>query len=184
MSKSPWKKNFSKIVYKNLWIKIHEDKVIRPDGKEGIYGYLDKPDAVFILARTPDNYFYFLRQYRYPIKKYIYEIPAGVVNSQDYLANAKRELKEETGLISKKWVSLGKFYVAPGHENVAVHPFLALDVDSNFLTKNNQEGDESIQKIIKLSLKQVKKYIISGKIECGITLATWNLYQNSVYFIS
>ena len=183
MSYLPWKKLSSKIVYQNPWIKVHEDKVIRPDGKEGLYAFLSKPAAVFILAKNKDGFFYFIRQYRYPLKKYIYEIPAGVVNSKNYLVNAKRELKEETGLSAKKWISLGKFYIAPGHENVAAHPFLALDIDENKLTKDNQEGDESIQKIVKLSTKQIKKYINTGKIECGITLATWNLYQNSKFFV-
>lgn len=183
MSSTPWKTLSSKIVYQNPWIKIHEDRVIRPDGKEGLYAFLSKPAAVFILARNKDGFFYFIRQYRYPLKKYIYEIPAGVVDSRSYLINAKRELKEETGLTSKKWVSLGKFYVAPGHENVIVYSFLALNVDENSLTKKNQEGDESIQKIVKLSERQVKKYINSGKIECGISLATWNLYQNSKYYL-
>lgn len=183
MSSTPWKTLSSKIVYQNSWIKIHEDKVIRPDGKEGLYAFLSKPAAVFILARSKDGFFYFIQQYRYPLKKYIYEIPAGAVNSRNYLINAKRELKEETGLISKEWVSLGKFYVAPGHENVAIHSFLALNVDENLLTPKNQQGDESIQKIVKLSAVQVKKYISSGKIECGITLATWNLYQNSKFYL-
>jgi len=183
MSSTPWQTLSSKIVYQNSWIKIHEDKVIRPDGKEGLYAFLSKPAAVFILARNKDGFFYFIRQYRYPLKKYIYEIPAGVVDNHNYLTNAKRELKEETGLTSKKWVYLGSFYVAPGHENVAIHSFLALNVDENLLTKKNQEGDESIQKIIKLSAVQVKKYISSGKIECGITLATWTLYQNSKFYL-
>lgn len=182
MSSTPWKTISSKIVYQNPWIKIHEDKVIRPDGKEGLYAFLSKAAAVFILAKSKDGFFYFIRQYRYPLKKYIYEIPAGVVDTHSYLTNAKRELREETGLTAKKWVSLGKFYVAPGHENVAVHSFLALNVDENSLTKKNQEGDESIQKIIKLSESQIKKYINSGKIECGITLATWTLYKNSKFY--
>ncbi len=182
MSHLPWKTLSSKIVYQNPWIKIHEDKVIRPDGKEGLYAFLSKPAAVFILAKDKDGFFYFIRQYRYPLKKYIYELPAGVVDDHRYLTNAKRELKEETGLSAKKWVSLGKFYVAPGHENVAVHSFLALTVDEHLLSQKNQEGDESIQKIIKLSTTQVKKYINSGKIECGITLATWNLYLNSKFY--
>ncbi|HNY04799.1 MAG TPA: NUDIX hydrolase [Candidatus Woesebacteria bacterium] len=182
MSHSPWQTLSSKIVYQNSWIKIHEDKVIRPDGREGLYAFLSKPAAVFILAKNKDGFFYFIRQYRYPLKKYIYEIPAGVVDDQSFLTNAKRELKEETGLVAEKWVSLGKFYIAPGHENVSVHSFLALNLNENLLSKKNQEGDESIQKIIKLSLSQVKKYISSGKIECGITLATWNLYQNSKFY--
>ena len=182
MSYPPWKTLSSKVVYQNPWIKIHEDKVIRPDGKEGLYAFLSKPVGVFILARDNKGFFYFIRQYRYPLKKYIYELPAGITDKKSYLSNAKRELKEETGLTSKKWVTLGKFYVAPGHEDVVIYSFLALGVDTNLLSNKNQEGDESIQKIIKLSESQIKKYINSGKIECGVTLATWTLYKNSKFY--
>jgi len=57
MSHLPWQTLSTKIVYENLWIKIHEDKVIRPDGKEGLYAFLSKPAAVFILAKSQDGFF-------------------------------------------------------------------------------------------------------------------------------
>jgi len=182
MSQPPWKTLSSKIIYQNKWMRFYEDEVLRPDGNKGIYSYLSKEVGVLVLARTQENHFYFIREYRYPVKNYVYQVPGGGVGDKDDLSAAKRELLEETGLTAKKWVSLGKFYVASGHENVVVHPFLALNIDENLITKKNQEGDESIQKIIKLSESQIKKYISSGKIECGITLATWSLYQNSKFY--
>ncbi len=39
----------SKIVYQNRWMKVHEDKIKRASGAEGIYGVVDKPDFVCIL---------------------------------------------------------------------------------------------------------------------------------------
>lgn len=181
--KKPWQSISSKLIYKNKWMALYEDRVLRPDGNEGIYSYLSKEIGVFVLARGVGNNFYFIREYRYPVKDYVYQVPAGGVGDQDDLSAAKRELLEETGLIAKRWHSLGKFYIGPGHEDLIAHSFLATDISNedqaNF---SHQEGNESIDRIVKLSLPEVRKYISTGKINCGITLATWSIYQNSKYF--
>jgi hypothetical protein len=86
-----WKKLSGKLVYKNHWITLHEDQVIRPDGQKGIYGYLEKPVGVFVIAYDNKNRSILLiNQHRYPIKKAIFELPAGVAGSSNYLREAKR----------------------------------------------------------------------------------------------
>jgi 8-oxo-dGTP pyrophosphatase MutT (NUDIX family) len=184
MSHSPWETLSSKVIYQNKWMCFHEDKVLRPDGNEGIYSYLSKEVGVFVLARSLENRFYFIREYRYPVKNYVYQVPGGGVGDRDDLSAAKQELLEETGLVAKRWHSLGKFYIGPGHEDLIAHSFLATDIaNENEANFSHQEGNESIEGIIKLSLPQVRKYISTGKINCGITLATWNLYQNSKFYV-
>ncbi len=125
MSQRNWKRIDRKLVYDNPWIKLWEDHVIRPDGNEGIYGFLEKIPGVFIVPYDEkDNSIYFLEQFRYPINKTIYEFPAGVIDNPELLSNAKRELLEETGLTAGKWEQLGEFYVAAGHETTKIHVFL------------------------------------------------------------
>lgn len=174
-----WKKLSSKLIYKNPWIKIHEDQVIRPDGNKGIYGYLEKPTGVFIIPYSVKNKSIFLiRQNRYPIKKVIYEIPAGIVSSKNYLSEAKRELFEETGIKAKNWKFLGRFFIAPGHETTDIRTFLASGFNEHEI-KSHQEGDEAIQKIVEVKVDELPKWIKEGKIECGITLASLLLFLNS-----
>ena len=171
-----WKKISSKLIYQNPWIKVWEDKVIRPDGKKGIYGFLEKPTGVFVIPYSPENKSIFLlQQNRYPIKKVIYEIPAGVITTKNYLAEAKRELFEETGFRTKKWKYLGHFFVAPGHETTDIKAYLA-EINEVYDKKSNQEGDEAIQKIIEIEVKDLPNMIRQGKIECGITLASLYLF--------
>ncbi|MBU2592035.1 MAG: NUDIX hydrolase [Patescibacteria group bacterium] len=171
-----WKKINSRIVYSNPWIKIHEDIVIRPDGKKGIYGFLEKPLANFIIALDSDDCLYLINEYRYPLQKNILQLPAGVADSDDIVQQAKKELYEETGIIAAKWEKIGGFYVAPGHETTFVNVFLATELNLSGLKTDNQESNESILEVIRVKLPKLKQMIIAGKIECGITIAALNLF--------
>jgi len=171
-----WKTLSSKIVYKNHWIKIHEDKVLRPDSQEGIYAYLEKPAGTFTIALDKTNHIYLIKEYRYPIKSTIIQLPAGVMETNNIIQQAKKELLEETGITAHKWEKLGRFYVGAGHETTPVNVVLATDLDVSELKTGNQENDEAIQKIIKISLPELKELIVKGKIKCGITLAALNIF--------
>jgi len=167
-----WKTLSSKIIYQNPWIKIHQDIVTRPDGEEGLYAYLEKPPGNFIIAMDDDSNVYLIKEYRYPIKKTILQLPAGVINKNSTnLFQAKKELFEETGIKAKTWKHLGKFYVGAGHETTICHTYLATNLDLSQLKTTHQEGDEAIQEILKVSLKELKKMISSGKLNCGISLS-------------
>ena len=172
-----WKKLSSKIIYRNPWLQLREDIVIRPDGKRGKYSVVEKPAANFVIALDQKGLIYFIKEYRYPIKKTILQLPAGSTDkNKNSLATAKNELFEETGLKAKRWKKLGKFYIAPGHESVYANVFLATRIDASQLNKPRRSADELILRTIKLPIAKIKQLIGSGKIECGITLAALNLY--------
>jgi 8-oxo-dGTP pyrophosphatase MutT (NUDIX family) len=107
--KNPWKKLSSRIAYTNPWMTIREDKVIRPDGKKGIYGLMLAPGpSVFVIALTKDKKIYLVKQFRYTFQKPSWELPAGNAGKDKPLAAAKRELWEETGLTANHWKLFGK----------------------------------------------------------------------------
>ena len=88
----------------------------RPDGKPGKYYYLDDSNAVVIIAEAEDADIYLVGQTRYPAGNvYSWELPGGSYKkNENPLVAAKRELKEETGLIATSWSSrllLRKFIV-------------------------------------------------------------------------
>ena len=173
--KRTWKKIKSRIVYKNPWIRLYEDEVIRPDGKKGIYGYLFKYPGSFIVV-FDEGYVYLLSEYRYPIQKEILNLPAGVIEDKSVLKSAKRELFEEVGIIARKWKKLGSFYTGPGHETTHITVFLATNIDKKKSKMSLQDKTEAINKIIKVKIPKLKQMIIKGKIECGISLAALNLF--------
>lgn len=176
-----WKKINSKLIYKNQWLQLREDAVIRPDGKKGKYSVLERPPVNFIIALDKDGSIFFIREYRYPIKKTILQLPAGTTNKKESsLISAKRELFEEVGLKAKNWDRIGKFYIGPGHESIYANVFLATNLDLARVSTSKNGGNELILKVIKMPVVKIKQLIISDKIECGITLAALNIFLQKI----
>ena len=175
---SKWKTLSSETKYKNPWIEVIEDKVIMPNGKEGIYGYLKKLPGVFVIAEDSDDGIFFITEYRYVLKREILQLPSGTLESYDGnpVAMAKRELTEETGITAKNFELIGKYFVAPGHETTMQNTVLATGLDTSSIHTENQEGDESILSVHKFTVKEIKQMIKSGKIMSGLTLAALNQY--------
>src|SRR6056300_406139 len=99
---NPWERKSSKKIYENPWIKVVEDQVLRPNKTSGIYGHIHfKNKAIGILPLDKKLNTWLVGQYRYTLNTYSWEIPTGGVPlSEDTLEGAKRELREETGLIA------------------------------------------------------------------------------------
>ena len=102
---NPWKTKNSKLIYDNPWIVVHEHEVIHPSGKPGIYGVVGfKNTAVGIIPLDKDLNTWIVGQYRYPLKRYSWEIPeGGAPKHLPLLESAQRELREETGIEAKDW---------------------------------------------------------------------------------
>ena len=124
----------------------------------------DKIDAVVICAyHKKEKKLVLINQYRVPINKHIYELPAGLVdNNEDAETSVRRELKEETGLdlISiNKINSKDKLYLSPGMTDESV-AFVYCLCDGE-LSDKYQEDDEDIKPLL-ISKKEAKK-ILEGK---------------------
>lgn len=119
-SGSNWKTLQSDVVYETPWIKVHKDQVETQTGKELTYSYVEMQNpSVFIVAVNTNGNILLQNTYRYPIRRRIWEIPAGYMNpGEEPLAAAQRELKEETGLVSDDWHDLGRIHQIVGIGNV------------------------------------------------------------------
>lgn len=171
-----WKKVSSKIVYKNPWFSVREDIVRKPNGKKGIYGVLDKHQGVFIIAADGGGSIYFIKQHRYPIKKIICELPAGVIKKGEWRKGAAAELFEETGIRAKHFRRLGGFFTGAGHETTYIHAVIATKLDTTQMGIGHQEHDEAINTIVRFTPRQLHAHLQHGTIECGISLAALCLY--------
>ena len=120
-----------KKVYENKWLRLNEDDVEFPDGKKGIFTYVDRVDEGSIaVPMTNDGKLVILREWRYAVKDWTWCFPAGGAKypGEDRLEVAKKELKEEAGMVAKEWAELGRLQIDPGSSSQNVPVFLAQDL--------------------------------------------------------
>jgi 8-oxo-dGTP pyrophosphatase MutT (NUDIX family) len=107
--KNPWRTLSTKLVYENPWIRVREDRVVRPDGNEGVYSVVSpRGVAVKVVALDAQQRVHLVRQYRYPTNFPSWEIPGGAAEpGEQPLDVARRELREEAGLEADDFTQLG-----------------------------------------------------------------------------
>jgi len=180
--KKLWQKLKSKVVHKNSFFKIRVDDVIAPNGFKTKYFYVDKTGkSVSIIAEDKNGKIYLVGQTKYPAGNiYSWEIVAGGGEGKESaLQSAKRELREETGLIAKKWISLGYYYPSGGTSSQTTYIYLAKDLK---IAPAQPDSTELIA-IRKETLKNIIKMIKSNKITDGYTIIAiykYLLYKNKI----
>ena len=100
------------------------------NGETLIREFVAHPGAVAVLALNEADEVLLINQYRHPVREYLWEIPAGLLDipGESRLEAAKRELLEETGYIAESWVELIEFHTTPGGNNETIAVFLARDL--------------------------------------------------------
>jgi 8-oxo-dGTP pyrophosphatase MutT (NUDIX family) len=130
MSRNPWKTLHSREVYKNKWIRVREDEVIRPDGNPGIYGVIEIRPSVGVVAIDEQDRIALVGQWRYALDRYSWEIPRGgsFPGETDMLAVAQRELEEEAGVQAAHWERINSVDICNGVANDVQTLFLATEL--------------------------------------------------------
>jgi 8-oxo-dGTP pyrophosphatase MutT (NUDIX family) len=113
---NPWKTTATRIAYRNAWIQVREDEVVKPDGQPGIYGVVQIRPSVGVVAMNDQDEVVLVGQWRYALNRYSWEIPRGgsEPGEADMLAVAARELAEEAGVKAANWQALGPVDVCNG----------------------------------------------------------------------
>src|SRR2546430_1212183 len=107
----------SKEVYRCKLFHVTEDQAVDPKTKFEIKrSVVRHAGSAVMMAVDKRNRVLLVKQYRLPAEKYLWELPAGKVDSGEKpLQAAKRELIEETGYRARKWTKLVSFWASPGY---------------------------------------------------------------------
>lgn len=160
-------------------INVHVDDVELPDGNTSFREVVDHPGGVCVAALTDDNEIYLVKQFRYPYKEIILEVPAGKLErGEDPFLAAKREQLEETGTIGKDYISLGELYPTPGYCGEIIHMW-ACRIES--YRELNLDDDEFLE-IVKIPLEKAVDMVLNNEIKDSKTqvaiLKTARLVEN------
>jgi len=162
-------------VYEGRVFSTIVDDVEYPSGVKTIREIAEHPGGAVILAVFDDKRVILINQHRYPLDKFIWELPAGKLDTgEDPLKCAQRELEEETGYSAKRWDLLTSIYTTPGFCTERLHIFMARGLEEVPTGRRLEEGEETMtMKVIQMedAIEMIEKgEIIDGKSICGILL--------------
>jgi len=161
-------------VYRNAWMTVREDGIRRPDGSDGIYGVVDKPDYALVIPLDGDR-LHLVEQYRYPLGLRRWEFPQGTapdLAEVDGPELAARELREETGLVAGSMVDLGLLDVAPGMSSQRGRVYLATDLVAG---PHEREHEEQDMRTAWFTRRDVEAMIERGEITDAQSIAAYGL---------
>jgi len=159
----------SKELYRSKSFSFTVDNVRLPDGNEHTREVFHHPGAVAVLAVNDKNQVSIVRQYRYPVKQVLTEIPAGKTDkdpNETILQAAKRELREETGCTSETFEFIGDILTSPGVMTEVISLFFAKGLKKD---KQELDDDEFLDEGW-MDLEELKARIVSGEIKDSKTI--------------
>lgn len=155
-------------IYKGRIITLHVDEVELPDGQLATREIVEHSGGVCVAAMTENKELYFVRQYRYPYKKVLLELPAGKLErGEDPMKAGIRELEEECGVVADEVISLGTVYPTVAYCSEIIYLFAAKGLKST--AQNLDEGE--FLAVEKISLDAAVEMVMNGEISDSKTVA-------------
>jgi len=154
-------------VYDGRVLALDVDEVEEPGGVRATREVVRHSGSVATLAVHDDGRVVLVRQYRYPVKAAVWELPAGRRDPHETPeVGARRELEEETGLRAERFEPISTFYTTPGFCDEVMHLFRATGLHQGVA---RPEEDERIE-VRDVTLEGARQMIESGEIREGKTL--------------
>ena len=172
----PEKKLATQEIYHGRGVNMRVDTVEKPDGRKTTREVVEHSDCVAVIALDEQNNVLLVRQFRYPVGKFLLEIPAGGINpGEEPDDSVCRELQEEIGYFPRKIEGLVGFYAIPGYGTEYLHCFLATDLVPSRLIAEDTEDIE----LVRVSIEQISQLIVSGEICDAKSIAALLMFLGS-----
>ena len=164
----------SREVYRNPWMAVREDEVLRSDGSTGTYGVVDKADYVLVVPVDADGV-WLVEQFRYAVGRRSWEFPQGSWppgGSGTPLELARAELAEETGLRAAELRHLGHLDEAPGFCSQQFDVYVARGLEQGPTAREESEQDMQHRHVTR---DELRRMIRAGELVDAASLAAWAL---------
>ena len=161
-------------IYRGKILNLHRDLVRLENGKTTAREVVEHHGGVAVLALDDQENVFFVRQFRYPFRAVLQELPAGKLElGEDPETCGRRELEEECGYRAEEFLPLGKLYPTCAYDTEVIHLFLARK-----LQPSRQHLDENeFLTVEKLPLEQAMELVFSGQLPDAKTQLALLKYQ-------
>jgi 8-oxo-dGTP pyrophosphatase MutT (NUDIX family) len=176
-----WQTRSSKIVYRNPWISVREDEIVDPAGQNGIYGVVEIPPGVFIVARDAGARILLIEQTHYPTGLRSWELPGGGIEPEHtHEEQVLEELAEEALMTAGRLTPLGMAQATPGVTTELNYFFLAEDLSpASSPELAEKQRAEGISRAAFFSETEIRTMIREGSINHAQTITGYFLYTLS-----
>jgi ADP-ribose pyrophosphatase len=150
---------------------IVSDEVEMPGGRTAPRDYMRHVGAVGVVALDDEHRVVLVRQYRHPVRAYLWELPAGLkdVAGEDPAVTALRELAEEADLTAGRVEHLIDLHTTPGASNEMIRLFLAMELrEVPAFQRHDEEQDMTVRRV---PLADAVKMIFNGEITNAAAVA-------------
>jgi ADP-ribose pyrophosphatase len=164
----------SETLFEGHVISLRRDTVTMPGGGDSVREIVHHPGAVAVVALDGDDRVVLVRQYRHPVRRHLWELPAGLrdADGEPPLETAKRELAEEVQLAAARWSLLVSVLNSPGFSDELVQIYLAEELSDADLpegfTVEHEEADMTVERV---PLEEAVQRVFDGDIRNSSAVA-------------
>ncbi|MGW5673020.1 NUDIX domain-containing protein, partial [Micromonospora sp. NPDC003776] len=157
--------------HREIWsgriFSVVSDDVTMPGGGTATRDYVTHVGAVAVVALDDAGQVVLIRQYRHPVGRHLWELPAGLmdVRGEDLADAARRELAEEADLTAGAIDVLVDLHSSPGFTNEVVRVFLARDLaDVPADQRHDRSDEEADLQVVRVDLDEAVRMVLAGEI--------------------
>ena len=161
----------SETVYVGKIFALRADEVQMPGGGSARREVVEHYGAVAILALDEDANIVMVYQYRHPVGRRLWELPAGLLDmgGEPPHITAARELEEEAGLSATNWRVLVDLVSAPGFSDESVRVYLATDLSD--VGRPDAHDEEADLVVRRFAIDEAVRMALSGEITNAIAVS-------------
>ena len=152
----------SEDIFDGVILHVKRDTVTLSNESTAVREVIRHIGAVCVIPVTENNEVIMERQYRYPLDKVIWEIPAGKLDTpdEDRLSAIQRELREETGFTADEWTEIGDFHPAPAYCDEYITMYMARGLHKG---EQDLDADEFLD-VYAVPLADLVRDVMEGRI--------------------